>query len=78
MTPMERGFSCATMEITVNYENVNWIEFMKNFRVWILFSATREDEREITSNRELVRYGEFGPRFCTHRLSRCESLVDLR
>ncbi len=38
-----------------------------------LFSATREHEGGITSNRGSARHGEFVPEPCTHRPSRSES-----
>ena len=38
-----------------------------------LFSATREHEVGITSNRGSARHGEIVPRFCTLRPSRSEN-----
>ena len=41
-----------------------------------LFSATREHEDGITSNRGSARHGESVPEPCTHRPSRSGSRVD--
>ena len=41
-----------------------------------LFSATREHEGGITSNRGSARHGEFVPEPCTHRPSRSGNRVD--
>lgn len=41
-----------------------------------LFSAIREHEGGITSNRGSARHGEFVPEPCTHRPSRSGNRVD--
>ena len=43
-----------------------------------LFSATREHEVGIASNRGSARHGEYVLRFCTHRPSRLESWFYLK
>ncbi len=71
--PNELGYTRATMEMTKGSNYVNMSQSYKNFRIYGLFSATREYEDGIASNRRSASYGEYVPEFCTHRPSRLGS-----
>ena len=67
--PYRLGYTCATMVITKRGKNVSWSKTKKIIKSG-LFSATREYEVGIASNRKSERYGEKVPGSCTYRPSR--------
>ncbi len=67
--PYGLGYTRATMAVTEGSEGVTWSESQKKPSQFGLFSATREHEVGIASNRRSACYGEYVPGPCTHRPS---------
>ena len=66
--PYGLGYSRATIIITMRSNNASLSKSLKLFKFG-LFSATREYEAGIASNRRSARYGDYVPEPCTHRPS---------
>ena len=67
----------ATMGMTKG-GNMATLSKPKKFPEFGLFSATREHEVGIASNRRSARYGEFVSKPCTHRPSHSENFHALK
>jgi hypothetical protein len=68
--PYKLGHTGATMVITKGSNDANRSKTQKNYLRFRLFSAIREHEGGIASNRKKACYGEFVSRLSTHRPSR--------
>ncbi len=75
--PYEMGYTCVTMMTTKGTSTECKRNPQKSSKCG-LFSATREHEGGITSNRGSARHGEFVPEPCTHRPSRSGNLMEPR